>query len=178
MTPGRWCVLVSFHIPSTGEGLAERLALFAFQALCYRRSVKPFELSLAVVGIDHPNADKTNRRMELILTKPGDPVELRLEPKNKHDPHAIAVISPRGLQVGYLTAERAPYIGARIRDGQEFEAVFQGLDTTAGYIRVRFGGGSPTLPDARTDQFAEGDIPFPLDDSGFYPDEDGPEWGA
>ena len=34
------------------------------------------ELSLAIVGIDYPNDDKSksNRRMELMLTTPGAPV--------------------------------------------------------------------------------------------------------
>lgn len=133
------------------------------------------ELSLAVVGIDYPNADKSNRRMELLYCRPGDPMELRPEPKNEHDPHAIAVFSQRGIQVGYLTAERAPWIGARMGEG--FEAVFQDLDTTAAYIRVRFGGGSPILPASRSDQFADapdGDG----DHQDFYPDEDAGEWGA
>ena len=36
------------------------------------------ELSLAVVGIDFPNPDKSrsNRRFEIALCRPGDPVEL------------------------------------------------------------------------------------------------------
>lgn len=140
----------------------------------------PLELSLAVVGIDFLNENKSNRRMELIWCKPGDPMELRPEPKNKHDPNAVAVYSARGVQVGYLTAERAPLIGARLRNGEECEVIFQDLDTHAAYIRARFGGGSPTLPVSRADHFAGDDAgaSSPSDDSGFYPDEDGPEFGA
>jgi hypothetical protein len=134
------------------------------------------ELSLAVVGIDYLNADRSNRRMELLYCRPGDPVQLRPEPKNKHDPHAVAVFSERGIQVGYLSSERAPLIGARIRNGELLEVIFQDLDISVTYIRARFGGGSPTLPATRADHFAsdghdsDGD-PFP-------PDPDGPEWGA
>ena len=72
------------------------------------------EMTLAVVGIDFPNEDKarSNRRFELLASTVGDPVSLRPEPRNRHDPHAVAVFSSRDVQVGYLSAERAPLIGA------------------------------------------------------------------
>ena len=60
------------------------------------------ELTLAVVGIDFPNADGSNRRSEAMMTLPGEPIELLPEPKNKHDANAIAVIGPRGVQLGYV----------------------------------------------------------------------------
>lgn len=130
------------------------------------------ELSLAVVGIDFANADKTksNRRFELLQCEPGDPVELRREPKNPHDPSAVAVFSERGIQVGYLTAERAPWIGGKISVGEEVEAIFQALSGGAATIRVRFGGGSPTLPVAAPPPTSS------FDD--FHPDPEGSEWGA
>lgn len=145
------------------------------------------ELTLAVVGITYANADKSksSRLYELLLCKPGDRIDLQLEPKNEHDSNAIAVFSERGVQVGYLTAERAPWIGARIRSGEEVVAVFQGLVDNAAYIRVRFGGGAPTLPPS-----AEAGVGQPhqhrelprtraaIDPDGFYPDPEGPEWGA
>ena len=56
------------------------------------------ELTLAVVGIDFANTDKSksNRRFELMACNPGDRVELVLEPQNKHDENAVAVFSVRG----------------------------------------------------------------------------------
>ena len=81
------------------------------------------ELTLAVVGIDFPNGDGSNRRSEAMMTLPGEPVALIPEPKNKHDSNAIAVISPRGVQIGYLSAERAPYIGGRMSRGEDLEAI-------------------------------------------------------
>lgn len=126
------------------------------------------EFTLAVVGIDHANADGSNRRFELALCAPGERVELRPEPRNKHDRFAVAVFSARGQQIGYLTAERAPWIGSRIRAGEELAAVFQGLQGSAAYIRVRFGGGAPTLPQPR-EQAPPAD---------FEPDPDGRIWGA
>lgn len=142
------------------------------------------ELTLAVVGIDFPNADGSNRKSEAMMTLPGEAIELVLEPKNKHDSNAIAVISPRGVQLGYIIAERAPYIGGRIKRGEDVEAIFQGLNGASAFIRVRFGGGVPTLPTS-SDKPPAPPRPSrpphrsePYDPHGFYPDEDGPEWGA
>jgi len=133
------------------------------------------EMTLAVVGIDFPNEDKarSNRRFEWLASAAGDPVTLRPEPRNRHDPNAIAVFSARGVQGGYLSAERAPLIGARIRRGEEIQAVFQALDKSVAYIRVRFGGGMPTLPEVRLDVSEDRG-----GDDLFYPDAEGPDWGA
>jgi hypothetical protein len=141
------------------------------------------ELTLAVVGIDFPNADGSNRLSEALMTVPGEPIDLVPEPKNKHDSNAIAVISPRGGQLGYINAERAPYIGGRMSRGEDVEAIFQGLDGGSAFIRVRFGGGAPTLPRSSN----KPPVPrpprpprrsAPYDPHAFYPDEEGPEWGA
>ena len=140
------------------------------------------ELTLAVVGLDFPNADGSNRRSEAMMTLPGEPVALVHEPKNKHDSNAIAVVSPRGVQIGYLNAERAPYIGGRMSRGEDLEAIFQGVDGASAFIRIRFGGGKPTLPTAARDA-----SPAPTREPGqacpsnppeFYPDDEGDPWGA
>lgn len=142
------------------------------------------ELTLAIVGIDFANPDKSksSRRMELLLCPPGEAMELRLEPKNPHDENAIGVWSARGIQVGYVTAERAPWIGRRMKAGEDVLAVFQGMDNIAGYVRVRFGGGGPTLPPAALDTSSGAPrgraAQHDADDDAFFPDEDGPEWGA
>lgn len=137
------------------------------------------ELTLAVVGIDYPNKDRSNRRMELLYCRPGDRVELRLEPKNKHDRNAVAVFSERNIQVGYITAERAPFIGGKIRSGEPCRAMFQDLDVTAAYIRVRFGGDAPTMPATRANHFADAEGYVSSDPaSGFYADPEAGQWGA
>lgn len=139
------------------------------------------EFTLAIVGIDFPNDDraKTNRRSELMMIAPGAAMELRPEPRNKHDPHAIAVFSPAGVQVGYVTAERAPWIGARIRNGEEVTAIYQGLFEAAGYLRIRIGGGYPTLPPVAFAPERPRDPMAVIEaGDGFWPDDDGPEWGA
>lgn len=104
------------------------------------------ELSLAIVGLAYPNADasKSNRRFEAALCAPGEPVTLVAEPRNPHDCFAVAAFSPRGIQLGYVTAERAPWIGGLLKHG--CEAVFQLIEDHAVIVRARFGGGAPTLP--------------------------------
>lgn len=135
------------------------------------------EFSLAVVGIDFPNDDKakSNRRFEAQLLAPGASVELRREPRNKHDPRAVAVFNGQGVQLGYLRAEQAQWIGGKILAGEIYEAVFQRLDPTAAIIRVKFGGGAPTLPadDAPRARPAER-----WDDDGFEADPEPGMWGA
>jgi hypothetical protein len=137
------------------------------------------ELTLAVVGLDYPNADRGSRRFEALLCHPGDPVSLRPEPRNPHDPHAVAVLSERGVQIGYLTAERAPWIGGRLRQGVPVVAMFQGMAGAVAYIRLRFGGEAPQRLPPITPTGDPTPVAAPeADDSGFHPDPDGPEWGA
>ncbi|MDJ0278452.1 HIRAN domain-containing protein [Sphingomonas sp. 2R-10] len=125
------------------------------------------ELSLHVVGADHPNRGRGNRRFEILLCLPGEAVALVPEPRNPVDPHAVMVVSVRGVQIGYLTADRAAWIGAMLRGGREVAAVFQQATPMGAAIRVAFDGAVPVLPQAVE---AEAD-PEPE----FWPDEVPPE---
>ncbi len=127
-------------------------------------------LSLAVVGADHANKRGPTRRFEIAITKPGEPIELRPEPKNPADEHAIAVYSPKGVQLGYLTAERAPWIGGMIRNGREIDAIFQSAATFGCWVRIAFDGERAVLPPAREREDVEPDDAGD-GDSGFWPDE-------
>lgn len=137
------------------------------------------EVSLAVVGLDFPNEDrsKSNRRFEVALCAPGEEVQLVPEPKNKHDRRAVAVFSCRGIQLGYLTAERCGWIGGRLANGEEYVAVFQEARASAAIIRVRFGGGHPTIPAAAPSRPAPGhfadEYVHEIDDTD-YPDPPSP----
>lgn len=125
-------------------------------------------LSLAVVGADYPNKGKSpTRRFEIALCIPGEPVDMRPEPKNPADEYAVAVFSVRDVHLGYLTAERAPWIGKLIREGREVQAVFQEAMRTGAVIRVAFDGEAPALPALKPA------VPPPPEDSGFWPD---PVW--
>lgn len=126
-------------------------------------------ITLAVVGRPFPNADGSDRGREILLCQPGEPVELRPEPKNKHDPRAMAVISCRGVQIGYINAERAGRIGAILRSGREVKAVFQEECDFGAWIRVAFDGGHLTLP-ARSAA-----LPAKPSDDGWFPDEVWPD---
>jgi hypothetical protein len=138
------------------------------------------ELSLAVVGVGFANEDGTNRQSEALFCRPGDPVELRLEPKNRHDPRAVAVFSARGVQLGYLNAERASYIGGKLRQGEEYEAIFQAAEPTVTWIRAKIGGGSPKLPASGTAEpwTARPAPPARAGGDDFYADPEPGQWGA
>jgi hypothetical protein len=119
-------------------------------------------LSLTVVGVQHPNKRGPTRHFAIALCRPGDPVELRREPKNPKDENAVAVFNATGIQMGYLSAERAPWIGGMLLKNRVITAVFQ---ATAGYgavIRVAFDGEKPELPPVRESVG---------DDPDFYPDD-------
>jgi hypothetical protein len=126
----------------------------------------PPALSLAVVGAQYPNKRGPTRRFEIALCKPGEPVELRPEPKNPADPRAIAVFSERGVQLGYLTAERCGRIGALMRAGREVRAVFQEATSWGAVIRCAFDGEEPVVPALRPPGDSEPD---------WWPDEEWPE---
>ena len=90
----------------------------------------------------------------------------------------------RGTNLGYDSAERAPLIGKRMKEAETI-AVFQAMHGSGAYIRIRFGGGAPTLPDPVPDAPRR---PTPrrarpaqqpvYDPHAFYPGEEGPEFGA
>lgn len=121
------------------------------------------QLSIAIVGIDYQNQRGPARRFDIEICEPGEPVELRPEPKNLYDEHAIAVFSCRGVQLGYLKSERAVWIGTLARQGHSATAIFQGMTAVVGWIRVAFDGDQPTLPPEPQDRQES-------DDSGFWPD--------
>ena len=122
-------------------------------------------ISLAVVGADYPNKRGPSRRFEIALCQPGEPIELRPEPKNPADPRAVAVWSCRGVQIGYLSAERCGRIGQLIGQGRAVKAIFQEATRYGAVIRVAFDGDEPTLPPSH-----ESD-PEPE----WWPDEEWPE---
>lgn len=128
----------------------------------------PFpQISLAVVGADYSNKRGPTRRFEIELIEAGEPVDLVPEPKNPADPQAIAVHSCRGVRIGYIRAERAPFIQKMLREGHDVRAVFQAKARAGAVIRVAFDE-DPVLPAAGGDDRAD-----ESDNTGFWPD---PEW--
>lgn len=129
----------------------------------------PRHLSLAVVGAQHPNKRGPTRRFGISVCKPGDPIDLVPEPKNEADPNAIAVYAG-DIQIGYLTAERAPFIGA-LMSREIVTAIFQSAQQYGAVIRVGVGC-IPVLPDIDDSRA----MPWPppeQSEQDFWPD---PEW--
>jgi hypothetical protein len=96
----------------------------------------PRQLSVAVVGAAHPNKDGGNRRTEIAFCDPGESVELRPEPRNAYDEHAIAVFSARRFQIGYVASHRAVFLSRLLRAGHGLTAIFQEVATWGAVIRV------------------------------------------
>lgn len=132
-------------------------------------------MSLQIKGLGFSNRDGSDRRFEVLLCQPGEAVELRLEPKNKHDPLAIGIFAERGVQLGYVSAERCGRIGQLIRQGREVQAIFQGQSDKGAWIRVAFDGEAPGVPEARLEApHSSAALPHsPTPD--FYPDEEWPD---
>lgn len=123
------------------------------------------QLSLAVVGIDYENKRGPSRRFEISMCLPGEPVDLIPEPRNPADSRAVKVVSDRGIQIGYLTAERCGWIKSLIERGDDVRSVFQAATHWGAWIRVSLDGSDPLLPPPSA---AGSDSPE--DDTGFYPD--------
>ena len=122
------------------------------------------QLSLIIVGADHPNKDKSNRRSEILWSSPGEEVHLVPEPKNPVDPQAVAVFSCRGIQIGYVRGEQSQLIGSYLSRGRVTAAIFQDTHTAGAIIRVGLDGEQPQLPEPPPESRSYDD------DSGFYPD--------
>ena len=125
------------------------------------------QMSLHVVGANHPNADGSNRRFEILLCAPGEAIGLVPEPKNPADPNAVAVFSARGVRIGYLTADLAPWIGGMVRSGREIRATFQQAAKLDAAIRVAFDGEAPVLPAASASRMQPSTY---SDEPDFWPD--------
>lgn len=130
-------------------------------------------LSLAVVGVAHPNQKGPPRSFGIALCRPGDPIELRPEPNNPADEWAVAVYDERGIQIGYLTSQRAPFISKQMSMGREVAAIFQAKELWGATIRVAFDGERPVLPSLRERSEIERDGAD--EDTGFWPDEEWPD---
>ena len=129
------------------------------------------QLSVKIVGANHPNADGGNRRSEIAFSDAGEPMELRPEPKNPHDEHAIAAYSARGFQIGYVASERAVLLKGLMRDGHAVTAIFQDVATWGAIARVGIDC-APVLPPpaATTDHDHDHDEQPPAADPDFWPD--------
>lgn len=83
------------------------------------------DFSLPAIGERHDNDDGSSRQDELARCRPGDPVRLVREPENPHDAMAVAVLTSRGVKVGYLKRGRAVWIGSKMDRGYDVRAIVE-----------------------------------------------------
>lgn len=119
------------------------------------------DFSLPAIGERHENEDGTSRQAELAVCRPGEAVRLVREPDNPHDRMAVAVLSCRGIKVGYLKRDRAVWIGSKIDRGYDVRAIVERVkganlpNATLGLVmRVSLHGEEPELP------FTSSRVPF------------------
>jgi hypothetical protein len=105
------------------------------------------QLSLIIVGADHPNKDGSNRRSEILWSALGEEVHLVPDPKNPVDPQAVAVFSARGVQIGYVRGVQCQLIRTYLSRGRITGAIFQDVHEEGAAIRLGLDGELPSLPD-------------------------------
>lgn len=100
------------------------------------------------------NEDGTSRQAELRNCVPGEVIHFVREPDNEHDHMAVALVTIRGIRVGYLRRDRAVWIGSKIDRGYDVRAIVERVkgshlpDATLGLVvRVNMEGDEPELPD-------------------------------
>jgi hypothetical protein len=83
------------------------------------------DFSLPGCGEVFDNEDGTSRQDELRRCSAGELVALVREPDNPHDHMAVAIVSVRGIRVGYLRRDRAQWIGSKIDRGYAVSAIVE-----------------------------------------------------
>ena len=109
------------------------------------------DFCLRVVGSTYPNSDGSSRQDEIARCVVGERIELWRERTNKFDPSAVAVLSARDVQVGYIGADRCGWIGSKIDRGLPIQVI---VDRIVGgdnarwlgmVIRLNMGGEMPSF---------------------------------
>lgn len=112
------------------------------------------DFCLPAVGERFDNEDGSSRQDELRLCSRGETVRLVREPENPHDRMAVAVVTVRGVRVGYLKRDRAVWIGSKIDRGYDVRAIIERIkgDHLEGaplgvVLRINMEGDDPDLDD-------------------------------
>lgn len=110
------------------------------------------DFRLPACGEWYDNEDGTSRQAELAKCVPGDPLDLKREPDNPHDPRAVGVYSANGIRVGFLRRDRAVWIGSKIDRGYPVRAIVERIkgahlpNSTLGLVmRLNMEGETPKL---------------------------------
>ena len=112
--------------------------------------------SLNIVGESFKNSDGSSRQAEIVRCRPGERIELRREPNNRHDANAVAVHTARGVQIGHIARDQSRWIGGKIDKGVHVIAIVErvhggepGKPSRGVLIRVNFDGERPDQPAQR-----------------------------
>ena len=110
------------------------------------------DFSLPGCGEWFDNEDGSSRQVELARCEVGEPVMLVREPENPHDHLAVAIVTMRGVRVGYLRRDRAAWIAPKVDRGYPVRAIIErirGIDlptaTLGIVIRLNMDGAEPEL---------------------------------
>lgn len=110
------------------------------------------DFNLAAVGCWYDNEDGSSRQEELRRCARGEPIHLVHEPENPHDARAVAVVSPRGVRVGYLPRDRALWMSSKIERGYDVRAIVERIKgshlpgaTLGVVVRINMDGDDPEL---------------------------------
>jgi hypothetical protein len=131
-------------------------------------------VSIPCVGARYPNRSGGDREFEIKVSVRGDALKLEHEPRNPADGNAIKVLSSRGIQMGYISADRTWLIHRAWRSERSVHAIFQGAYPGGCWIRVGFDQ-IPSLPPAPQDAYLP-DRPSSMaresvdHDPGYWPD--------
>lgn len=116
-------------------------------------------ITIPIAGAAYPNKSGPTRRFGIELCRPGDPIDLRPEPKNPVDPQAIAIYERGGIQLGYVPADKAQWFRSMMSRGVQLVAIFQQAAEGGGLIRVGFDH-HPALPEpAKMDERLDDEWP-------------------
>jgi len=101
------------------------------------------EASLAIVGPDLTTSRAARRRAEIAACRPGEPLELKRRSGMRGGSRVVAVYSPRGIEIGYISPRDADRVAGLISITR---AIFQNADTFGAIGRFTFDGSAPALP--------------------------------
>jgi hypothetical protein len=88
-------------------------------AVAYRRFVEPFGLLGPIAGTHYRPDALADERFE-----PGSRIELRAEPKNRHDPNAVSLWDEYGqIQIGFVPRAHSEFVAQALLDGRRLQGM-------------------------------------------------------
>ncbi|MEO7467810.1 MAG: hypothetical protein ABIV36_12405 [Sphingobium limneticum] len=121
-------------------------AIATNRAKVYVRVMFSGSTLLAIEGADYPNHRGAERRAEIAMCRPGDPLTFRRLRGPVGGKRSVGVYSERGVQLGYVGPDDLAQMPGLASIGR---AIFQSADTWGCVIRATADGSTPALPTPR-----------------------------